>query len=462
MDAGEYGQMAGVQDRIVDLDQALRHMDKVLRTEKSVLILEHMDSPDEQQKERQLLCALRSWAKDPEIMHQGSLIAVVVGKVSAVLDEFTKEKAILQEMSFPSFHERLKTVDELARELGVDISETRERLAHATAGLNLDQLRCALREAYVRHRGFPLDFVKELKKQLIRKSGLLEVMEPAPGGFASVGGYQKIKDFIRNDIMKYLREPDNAGHLMLELPRGFILIGPPGTGKSILARALATEINLPIVNLRTENLISKWLGESGHNFRNAINIIEQMSPVIVFIDEIDKLLGQRSGDVCDGASAEMRNVLNQVLEWLGQRNRQSILVGATNRPQDLDEAAIRCGRIDYVIPMLYPDAGARRDILRVHLGLKNGRPVPLALREEERERLLDFLVENTEDFTGAELEHLVNKAKRLAFAADALALEAKHFHGALASIHIDPDMRKRQIEHYMEIARRYARDTDLL
>ena len=459
--AGEYAQMAGVQNVVLDLNQSLRHMDKILQSKRSLFLLEYMDSPHEQEKERQLVCALRSWAHDPEVLYQGSLIVLIAASVSMVLDELTKGHTILKQPPIASFNERLKIIDDVATKLGVDLTGTRERLAQATAGLNLHQLECALLEARQRHGGFPLEFVKELKNDYIKKSGLLEVAEPTADGFASIGGYEKIKDFVIQNIVGVLQESQRANRLQLALPRGFVLFGPPGTGKSLFARALSAEVNLPIINLRTENLFSKWLGESGHRFRDAIRLAEQMSPAIIFIDEIDKLLRRRSGETSDGASQETRGVLNLVLEWLGDKSRQSILVGATNRPEDLDEAAIRPGRIDYMIPMLYPDAEARRQILMVHLGFQGGQPVPLSLSSEEGGKLLAFLAKESEDFSGAELEHLVNKAKRLAFIARADALTAEHFYEALKTTHIDHDQRRREVEHHSLIAKKYARDTDL-
>ena len=130
------------------------------------------------------------------------MIVVVAANVSAVLNETTKEKAIVQDIPLAAFDERLIIIDDLALELAIDVSETRERLAHATAGLNLHQLQCTLREACLRHGGFSLEFVKEIKNQQIKKSGLLEVMEPTADGFASVGGYGTIKDFIKDIITR--------------------------------------------------------------------------------------------------------------------------------------------------------------------------------------------------------------------------------------------------------------------
>jgi transitional endoplasmic reticulum ATPase len=103
-------------------------------------------------------------------------------------------------------------------------------------------------------------------------------------------------------------------------------------GRAQFVKALAKETNLPFINLRTENLFSMWLGESRRKFSEAIRLAEQMSPAIVFIDEIDRC-GKRSGTSADGASQETQRVFSQVLEWLGDKRRRSIIVGTTNTPE---------------------------------------------------------------------------------------------------------------------------------
>ena len=117
-------------------------------------------------------------------------------------------------------------------------------------------------------------------------------------------------------MINVLRRPEKARYFGLGLPKGLLFFGPPGTGKSLFANALASEVQLPFINLVTENIYSKWLGESGQNMKNAITLAEKMSPAIVFVDEIDRF-GKRAGASAGSAEEETQRVFSQFLEWLG-------------------------------------------------------------------------------------------------------------------------------------------------
>jgi len=459
---GEYGELAGVENRVTDLCGALKQMDRALKQERTVFILEGLDSHRDEEKSQELLHALRAWAHDPDILYTGSLIVLIVGSVGRVLDELTADLVALKRPPLALPQERARIIDDLSRQLDVELNE-REALILATSGLNLHQLECVLREAWHKTHRFPLDLIKQLKSEFIERSQLVELEEPS-WGFDEVGGYQAVKRFIHEYIIKVMKDPGRAKRFGLPLPRGILLFGPPGTGKTLLAKALAKETNLPFINFRTENLFVPWLGASGQNFREAIRLAEQMSPAIVFIDEIDRFGRRGSGGPNDGASEETRKVFNQVLEWLGDQNRRSIIVGTTNRPQDLDEAFTREGRFDYKIPFLYPGKAARRQILEIHLGLSNGsKPRPaLGMSEEELQRLLAELVEGTEGFTGAELEQLVIRAKRHAFRRNAEAMVRTDFIKALEGFHIDRQAREQQKAQYLTQAAEFTNDLEFL
>jgi SpoVK/Ycf46/Vps4 family AAA+-type ATPase len=439
----------------------LKEVDGFLKKHRSLFLIQNV--AEHRESETGLQSALRSWAIDPAVVSKGSIVFLVTAEVDRILDSFTRELVVIISVDPSSKSEREQIVAATARELEVALDdEQRAELVIATAGLNLHQLESILLEAYFTTKGFPLFTIKNLKSNLVKRSGVLEVRDPQMG-FQDIGGYQVIKDFIQKYVINVLRYADRAKRFALPLPRGILLFGPPGTGKSLFANALAREINLPFINLVTENIYSKWLGESGQNLKNAITLAEKMSPAIVFVDEIDRF-GKRTVSA-DSAGEETKRVFSQFLEWLGRPDRQSVIVGTTNVPEHLDEAFTRTGRFDYKIPFLYPGEPARLDILLVHLGFKGGHRAraPLAVPEED---LVGFLSEEivpvTRNFSGAELEELVVRAKRHAFDRVASGLGPEDMIRAARTFRVDERQRRETIETCLEQARRFTDDQSFL
>jgi ATP-dependent 26S proteasome regulatory subunit len=454
------GSLEGVA--LAALKSALREVDPFLRRNRTVLVLQNL--AENREWETGLQSALRSWATDPAVLAQGSTVIVQTSDAGSLLDPFTRELVVVVAVDPSTPAERRFIIEGTARDLDLQVSPGRlGELVLATAGLNLHQVESILLESYYERRDFDLSLLKELKADLVRKSGVLEVREPRYG-FADIGGYEVVKEFVRRAVIGVLQDQERAGRFGLSLPRGILLFGPPGTGKSLFANALAAEVRLPFIHLQTENIYSKWFGESGQNMRNALRLADKMSPAVVFIDEIDRF-GRRGGLFRDSAGEESQRVFSQFLEWLGKPDREAIVVGTTNVPDHLDEAFIRTGRFDYKIPFLYPGPAARLDILRVHLGLKEGthraRP-PL----DDPEGLMAFLerevVPATRHFSCAELEELVVRAKRAAFAAGAEALGPEHFREAVSTFRIDREEREAAVQAYVEQARRFTDDRAFL
>ena len=326
-------------------------------------------------------------------------------------------------------------------------------------------MECVLTEAYYQSvgKGFPLERIQEIKADFIRRSQLVEVEEPR-WGFASVGGYKTAKRLIEREVINSLKDPEGTQECGLRLPRGILLFGPPGTGKTLFAKALAKELSLPTINFRTENLFSMWLGESGRLFRAAIELVEQMSPAVVFIDEIDRM-GRRTGAAHDGASQETQKVFSQVLEWTGKKERRSILVGTTNTPDHLDEALLRAGRFDHIVPFLYPDRQARREILEIHLGLHEGagyKSVEFSLRSDQIAELLDELADRATGLTGAELEEVIRRARLNWFHHRPGPMTAEDLRRAFEDFHVDLADRQEKRQFYLEQAQRFTRDRTFL
>jgi SpoVK/Ycf46/Vps4 family AAA+-type ATPase len=476
------GGYAAVPEEVKSLVEALREMDRFLKSYKTTFLIRNIEGRADQEKVV-LGDAFKDWALDKHIMEKGSLIVLCTTDLSSILDESTSSLIAFITPPLSTEDERREIIRDLERKLELrNKKEDQESLVLATSGLNLHQVRCVLLESYNKYKTFRRQEIKKLKAEFIRRTDLVEVREPEDiicqgcghenlpsdkmqcercgrpleqrRGFASIGGYQKVKDFAKNHILKALENPQGFN----KPPRGILLFGPPGTGKSTFASALAEVAHVPFINLRTENLYSPWLGVSGQRFRDAIRLVEQMSPAICFIDEIDRFGMRTSGELGSGGGGEeTRRVFNQVLEWLGDKQRKAIIVGATNRPQDLDEAFKRPGRIDYKIPFLYPDKEARKEIIKVHLG-----DIKCQLNTDLND-LLEELSQKTLCFTGAEIEQLILRAKRRAVKEERYNfLTDEDFKHALNSFRINWANRLYDLSKYIEQAKEECDDQELL
>ena len=317
----------------------------------------------------------------------------------------------------------------LKRELNIPVTE---ELVAASSGLTLHEVETAALKSVLLHGTFTVEGFTDYKVKLLRDAGL-EFSLPQRG-FESVGGYDYIKTYVRTRIT-LLRKPELAKYYGLPIPKGFLLFGPPGTGKSWLAKALAKEAGLPVVTLDPSTFLRGIVGETESRVKRVVRIVESLAPVICFIDEFDQLTMSRSS-VMSTDSGVSRRMTNMLLSWLGDENRRAFIVGATNFVTDIDPAFLRPGRLDEVIPVFYPDKEARYEILKVHTSVI--RKVPLAKDVD-----LNALAARTEFFTGAELEKLVIEAAMCALESNAEKISQDHFDEALKSIQINIAERQR-------------------
>jgi ATP-dependent metalloprotease FtsH len=205
------------------------------------------------------------------------------------------------------------------------------------------------------------------------------------------------------EIRDYLVDPDRFAGIGARFPRGFLLVGPPGVGKTLLARAVAGEANAAFLSVAATEFTEVFVGEGSGRVRDLFGRARAMAPAIVFIDEIDAI-GARREASADG-NREREQTLNQILiELDGFRARDSVIVmAATNRPEILDSALVRAGRFDREITISLPDRQGRRDILQVHVGTKRLAP----------DVDLDALAGITRGLSGADLANVMNEAALL-------------------------------------------------
>ncbi len=274
------------------------------------------------------------------------------------------------------------------------------------------------------------DFDEALRD--VQPSALREVLVQRPNmGWDDIGGLQQVKEELAEAIEWPLKHANLFAEANVEPPKGILLYGPPGTGKTMIAKAVAATSEANFISIKGPELISKWVGESEKGVREVFRKARQAAPCVIFFDELDAIAPRRGGS--EGDSHVTERVISQMLTELdGLEDLKGVVViGATNRPDIIDEALLRPGRFDRILEVPVPDKEARKHIFQIHTKKK-----PL-----ESDVNLDKLVEMTEGMTGADIAALVNAAAMTAIkehvrqrGGSKLRISMRHFETALNKI----------------------------
>lgn len=260
-------------------------------------------------------------------------------------------------------------------------------------------------------------------------SAMKEVVTKCPNvKWSDIGGQEKLKLQLKQAIEWPLLHPETFIRLGIQPPRGVLMFGPPGCSKTMIAKALATESNVNFLSIKGPELFSMWVGESERAVRNLFHKARQVAPSIIFFDEIDAIGGERSASV-SGSSVKER-VLTQLLTEMDGVNALTnvTIVAATNRPDLIDKAIMRPGRLDRIVYVRLPDAETRREIFRIKLS-----KMPLA-----DDVCINSLVSASDGYSGAEIQAICQEAAMFALE-DNLNVETiawKYFDKAIA--HVKP------------------------
>jgi transitional endoplasmic reticulum ATPase len=242
----------------------------------------------------------------------------------------------------------------------------------------------------------------------VEPSAMREVLVEVPDvTWKQVGGLEDVKQELKEAVEWPLKFPDVFDRLQTKPPKGILLFGPPGTGKTLLAKAVANESECNFIAVKGPELLSKWVGESEKGVREIFRKARQASPSIIFFDEIDALVPKRG--TYQGSSHVTESVVSQILTELdGMEELKNVtILAATNRPDMLDEALLRPGRLERHIYVPVPDEESRRKIFEVYLGGETGN---ILAKDVD----IEALVEKTEGYVGADIEALVREAKMAA------------------------------------------------
>uniref|UniRef100_G1KTE0 Transitional endoplasmic reticulum ATPase n=2 Tax=Anolis carolinensis TaxID=28377 RepID=G1KTE0_ANOCA len=274
-----------------------------------------------------------------------------------------------------------------------------------------------------------------------------------------IGGLQEVKRELQELVQFPVEYPDKFLKFGMTPSRGVLFYGPPGCGKTLLAKAIANECQANFVSIKGPELLTMWFGESEANVRDVFDKARQAAPCILFFDELDSIAKARGGGAGDGGGAADR-VINQILtEMDGMTNKKTVfIIGATNRPDIIDPAILRPGRLDQLIYIPLPDEKSRVAILQANL-----RKSPVAKDVD-----LNYLAKITHGFSGADLTEICQRACKLAIR-EAIEMEIKaereRQRSKYAAMDDDydpvPEIRRDHFEEAMRFARRSVSDNDI-
>lgn len=380
--------------------QALEHIEKLPESSAAIFILRDyhrfLDDVAISRKLRNLARRLKSQAKN---------ILLLAPQVQ--IPDDLSEVITVTEFALPSVHEIQIEVTRLLNSLNVHLTAKElDALVQSCQGLSIERIRRVLARGIAAHGTFrpeDIDLVLEEKRQTIRQTQILDFY-PAKEQISDIGGLDNLKDWLLRRGHAFSEKARLYG---LPYPRGLLLVGIQGTGKSLTAKAIAHHWHLPLLRLDVGRLFAGLIGESESRTRQMIQIAEALAPCILWIDEIDKAFAGVDGRGDSGTSSR---VFGTFITWMAEKTSPVFVVATANNIQSLPPELLRRGRFDEIFFVGLPTQEERKAIYEVHLS---------RLRAHNLKNYdLDRLAYETPNFSGAEIEQAIVEAMHIGFSQD--------------------------------------------
>jgi SpoVK/Ycf46/Vps4 family AAA+-type ATPase len=332
---------------------------------------------------------------------------VIMGPSLSLPTDLEKDITVV-DFALPGIEEIDKKLDEVMEAVkdnpNVDTKlkpQARELIVKSAQGLTMDEIESVFARSLVEKKCFDVDVVLEEKKQIIRKSGLLEYY-PAQNQMSDVGGMELLKEWLDKRTNSFT---DKARDFGIPAPKGVLILGVQGCGKSLIAKAIAATWNLPMLKLDVGRIFGSLVGQSEENIRKAISVAESVAPCILWADEIEKGFAGGSGGAVSDSGTTAR-VFATFLTWMQEKTAPVFLIATANNVSQLPPEMLRKGRFDEIFFVDLPDKDERKQIFTIHLK-KRGRDLKKFKVAE--------LAEITQGFSGAEIEQIIIGALFVAF-----------------------------------------------
>ncbi|MHB9036467.1 MAG: AAA family ATPase [Armatimonadota bacterium] len=328
---------------------------------------------------------------------------IILSPILRLPSELEKDITVV-DYNLPSYDELGELldliIDKMKRDgadVDVDLSlDERESVIKAAQGLTLTEAENVFARSLVEKRAFDVDVVLKEKEQIVRKSGLLEYY-PATERFANVGGLDILKDWLKKRGSSFTQKAREYG---LPEPKGILLLGVQGCGKSLSAKAVGSLWNLPMLRLDVGKIFSGIVGSSEQNVRRAIQVAESVAPVVLWMDEMEKgFAGVQSSPLSDAGTTS--RVFGTFITWLQEKTAPVFVVATANDISQLPPELLRKGRFDEIFFVDLPSEGERKDIFQIHLSKRKRDPNLYDI---------DSFAAASSGFSGAEIEQAVISA----------------------------------------------------
>jgi ATP-dependent 26S proteasome regulatory subunit len=389
------------QDPLVALGNVIDHVEPALYVFKDFHPFLKCQNMAVIRRMREVAAALKSTYKT----------IVIVSPMFEMPPELEKDITII-DFDLPRENDFAALLDRIVEEvkgnpkLNVNVNgPMREQIVHSLLGLTLSEAENVVAKTLVQHRGLgkqSLEVINSEKKQIIRKSGLLEYYD-AEETMESVGGLDSLKSWL---VKRSVVFSDQARSFGLPAPKGVLLLGVQGCGKSLMAKTISRIWQLPLLRFDVGRVFGSLVGSSEQNVRRAIQVAESVAPVVFWIDEIDKAFrGSRGSGASTDAGTSSR-VFSTFLTWLSEKKSPVFVIATANDISALPPELLRKGRFDEIFFVDLPSTPERRDIFHVHLAKRKMDPATFDL---------ETLARTAEGYSGAEIEEAIISAMFDAF-----------------------------------------------
>ena len=348
---------------------------------------------------------------------------VIVSSALSIPGEIEHYITVLESNAL-TYSEIAQIVRETAQEWSAELPENiLDEMSTAFKGLSESEIRNILALAYNQYEGVlnrqTLSMIFRQKQQTIRKSGILE-MVALSAGMNDIGGLENLKEWLgrKASIFKNMQKAQAFG---VDMPKGVLIAGLPGCGKSLSAKATAKLLEVPLLRLDIGRLMGKYVGESEANMRKAISLAEAISPCVLWIDELEKAFAGIGGS--SGGAEVATRLFGTFLTWLQEKESPVFVVATANDISRLPPELLRKGRFDEVFYVQMPSFEERKKILEIHI--KRRRPNDCAQID------IDGLARITDGYSGADLEGIVRDSIEAVFAAGKAKVETADLRQAI-------------------------------